>query len=258
MFLKANKIVSEFTEYLIKINEVEQADSIIQQYTDRAAPTIEMYKLSAKIKLMLQQWSEAEQISKKLQQMNADQDVVDGIYALAQTGMGNYDNAINTLSKIVDNKPNDFGVLSSLIQAYIKAQKFDDASDRLQQFIDQNPDDRLNGLLMLAKVKYLQGKTNQAEAFLNDAISEYPKNIRAYRTLYKYYFVQKQSDKAKYILTRGLQAAPSSIELKMLLAEAYQAEGQNDKAIQLFQEVVEDQPNFDVARNNLAVLLTIM
>ena len=109
---------------------------------------------------------------------------------------------------------------------------------------------------MLAKVKYLQGKTNQAEAFLNDAISEYPKNIRAYRTLYKYYVAQKQSDKAKNILTRGLQAAPSSIELKMLLAEAYKAEGENDKAIQLFQEVVEDQPNFDVARNNLAVLLT--
>lgn len=76
--------------------------------------------------------------------------------------MKDNDNAINAFSRTVDLCPEDKNAFINLAVAYITAERFDEAADRLSGFVEDNPDD-CTGWDLYSQALLRKGKKDQAE-----------------------------------------------------------------------------------------------
>ena len=144
----------------------------------------------------------------------------------------------------------------SLVRAYIRAGKREDAKNFLQAVLSSN-EKNVQALLLLARVHFLEedGK-KKAEALLRRALALEPDSILSYRELARFYQLQKRFDEAEVAIADGLAKHPDDITLRLFRAGIYQQRGKINDAISEYEQLHQKQPDSDVFANNLASLLS--
>lgn len=141
------------------------------------------------------------------------------LYGMVSYSQENYENAAYYLSKYVSANPDNLIAKKQLNLAHMKIGQSDEAGTTLPAATDEKTDD--NNLLALSIVNAFNSGDNRTGILL---------------------------------LERAATAAPDNLPLRSELARAYMFSGETDRAIQIYEQVIRDEPDNVIALNNLAWL----
>jgi tetratricopeptide (TPR) repeat protein len=180
----------------------------------------------------------------------------DGYYlsGVAAEANNDLDGAIGKFEKSLQIAPTAHEPLKGLVRVYARAGKPVTAAERLEKFAQANPQDPLPKLLE-GELWLTQKKLPEAAAAFQAAITIDPHELPPYQGLARVRYLQHDFDGAAQTL-RGAQSQVPAPEIAAVdLANLYQTAGRPDDAIATYEAALRFKPGFDVASNNLAMLL---
>jgi cellulose synthase operon protein C len=144
--------------------------------------------------------------------------------------------------------------MASLVATLVQAKQNDKAIAILQNALKSNPDNA-EALVLLGSLRQQANAPDEAVKNFKTAIQKEPKSILGYRALASFYLQQKNYDEALGVVQSGLKELPENIDLHMIWAGILESKGDYEGAISQYEQVLNQQPGFVVAANNLASLL---
>ena len=160
--------------------------------------------------------------------------------------------AINAYKSALKKNPAAPEPLQGLVAILVNADRSDEAVKYLRTHLEKYPE-QLAPRLLLAAVFTRQGKIEAAAEQYEDIISLRPNATRAYASLAALY--PDDAKKRRDIYQRGIDANPKDQSLNLLLASDYERSGQVDEALRVYEGIIINAPNNQIATNNLAAIL---
>ncbi len=201
-----------------------------------------------------QSWEKAEKILGRMREAGMPpllSDMAEGDLYRARKAWGP---AIALYEKVAAASPKSLEPLIALTRVDIQQGKGEKAMNRLRKIILQDSNHPFaSGLL--GELLIAQKDLKRGEMKLIEATKINPQWIAPWVDLAKLRLIQKKPSEAAVLLESGLASRPDSSDLGMLLASAYEQDNQVDKAIQVYEKLLQKNPNAMLAANNLAYLL---
>jgi tetratricopeptide (TPR) repeat protein len=142
--------------------------------------------------------------------------------------------------------------LKQITELDISDKSYADAHTRLAAVIRQNPG-AADPLLLQGKVYWAEGKSNQAEASFSRAIELNPELPAPYLSLAQLYMASHQDQQALDSLAT-LVAKTNSLGAMLEISQIHQAAGRYEQARDACRKILDINPKFVPALNNLAYL----
>ena len=244
-----------YADFLLKRNQPDRAEKILEQVVDSDSGNILAMKMLAQARIDKGDWSGAQQVADKLKGMGGQGKVSDQIMGTIFANKKDYAESISAFKHAAEAAPNDAQPVMSLVRAYLMAGKPGDALNFVNSVLQTNPNN--NDIRLLQGQLYgLKGDQSQAIQSFTTVIAKDPKNPAGYRELASLYLRAKRYDDADKVITQGLTAAPGDVGLRVIRASEYELVGKIDDAIRAYQSLLKEHPNADVLANNLASLLS--
>jgi len=251
----ASKQANIFAKFLIRNNEQTRAENVLVESLSKFPGDMDNLKFLAAIRLLKQDWRGAEEVAKIIDNINDQDPVVNRILGAAYTGLEDYSGAIDALEAENKRAPLATRPLTTLVAAYMQADRAAEAEELLRGIIEKNPDNYA-GRMLLARVLVAQKKNDDARGILTSAIEKNPTEFQGYEALYRLHILEGRRDEAKALVEQGLQAAPDSDGLKVIKADRLLAEGNEEEALGIYEDILSRRPNDRLVANNYASLLT--
>ncbi len=201
--------------------------------------------------------------------------------------------AVPTLKGLIDQDPNNIGIISQLAQVYTQAERPEEAQRILRQYLaTHSGPERKQAQVALAAVLYTSGRIDEAGTIFTDLVQAEPDNpslpviwarhlasserwteLRSLladwnarhpddeivpRSVAQHLLAVEASEAqaiAADLVRADLERHPESIVSLSLLAQMATVAGRADEAVSLNEKIIQLDPNSVVAMNNLAWLL---
>lgn len=144
--------------------------------------------------------------------------------------------------------------LTGVVQSHLAMKQPEEAVLLLQKVIKQSPDN-VFAHNMLGEVYAYQKIADKAEASFKQASQIRANWTLPYLNLSRLMVSESKPDQAISVLKTGLKNVPDDATLKLTLASAQQSTKDIDGAMATYRSLLEVNPKFDVAANNLAALV---
>lgn len=246
-----------YAAFLIRHDKVARAEEVLEQSLARNPGDIDTLKRLAAVRLSLEDWQGADEIATVLSELDSSDGASSSIRALASTGLQDFDRVIDTLTEREEVAPLASRPLTTLISAYIRTERFDDAEELLNRIIAADPAN-YDARILLTQVFGAQDKIGEAEQTLLVAKESNPARTEAWELLYRYYVRTNQDDKATALINGGLEDAPDNAALRVFQADAMLSRGENEKAFEIYKGLRRDRPNDRIIANNFASLSNLL
>jgi len=155
-------------------------------------------------------------------------------------------------AKALEVAPNSPEALQGYVATVVELDGEAAAKRYLEQHIKNNPD-QLNAQTLLSRLQAGSGDMQGAEQTLKGALQKNEAWLPAYTGL-----ASMQSDDIGAqieIYEQGIEAIPGNQQLGLLLGTAYEREGRIDDAIEMYEGLLEQNPDMPAVVNNLAALV---
>jgi tetratricopeptide (TPR) repeat protein len=156
-------------------------------------------------------------------------------------------------SRALELAPDSLPVLEQLVDLDLADNQFAAARQRVESALEKNPQ-TAELRLLLARVFLAQGDKAQAEAVLQKTMELQPEAQDAYLLLAQLYIDSKQSQKALTVLNTAIQKDAKNISAWMLMAEIKSDDKDYKAAADAYEKILEIDPKFGEALDNLAYL----
>ena len=155
--------------------------------------------------------------------------------------------------KSIQELPAGTASLVAEAQAYFSARQFDKAGDDYQKILQH---DENNGLVLanLAMIEMEQGKLDDAEKHIKEAVAQSPNDAYNLATLGHLEFLREKYDEALDALSRAVKLDPRDPEIENFLGLALAHKGLRAQAETELRKAVQLDPNYAAAHNNLAAI----
>lgn len=216
-----------------------QAEEALKKSMALAPADFESQKIHVWLLLGRHEFPAALEAAKILNKKVPDDILVYGFLVDANAEVGNYDAAENAAQWMLNLRP---GNLPGMTRAAYLRELFGDV-DGAYQLMDMayqstvptETEDRAWILSQMGHLRFIDGKTDDAENLLQQALTIFPKYHYALGNLAKVRIAQKRYDDAAALLQQRYDAAPHAENLYDL-AEAFQFAGRTDDAKKAFAE----------------------
>ncbi|MHA7871728.1 MAG: tetratricopeptide repeat protein [Hyphococcus sp.] len=247
------RIGSAFANFHLRQGDRSRAEEVLVDSLASNPGDLDNLKLLAAIRLAQQNWRGAEEVADIIERLENQNELAERIKSAAFAGLGDYDLMIKTLSAQNENTPLESRPLAALVSAYIRSDRADEAEELLLKVIDSQ-EDNYTAHILLAQVYGAKQQQDDAVDILQKATEKDPARSEAFELLYRYFQRTGQSEKAKALITDGLAKAPDNAALRIFQADALLSDGQLEEAFQLYEALVEEQPENRVVANNYVSL----
>jgi tetratricopeptide (TPR) repeat protein len=238
-FFKKSLDIKENEELRMRLADLEISGNQLSQNLILESKIMALVK-RAKEELKNKNWDQAVSLISEAVEANSNYIPAAILQSEIQISRGLFEAAINTLVNIKENNPNNMQILSLLIEAYLKAFKFDDAQRLLvegSQSKYSNSSDYyyLYGL-------YFEGKGNLVFAikYFEESLKRNPLNDKIMFKLASIYFNSKKLPLAKKWLSDAMTLDPKNTEYLSLYAQILQEQDNADVAIGYLRDVISD------------------
>ena len=249
------KIGLEYAAFLRRRGSVARAEDILVRLSKHRANSIPVLSALATVKLTRQDWSGAEEVAGSIRQANsAAGSEADQILGASLVGRSDYDAAIAAFRKAYSAAPTAPQPMASLVGAFLKANRKNEAITFLKTVLTRSPDDA-NALVLMGSVQLSSGATEEARKNFLAAVKAQPKDARGYLALATLYISQKSYDEAIRVAQSGIQQRADATSLQLMIANASEQKADYETAISAYQSVLDKEPGNLIAVNNLASLL---
>lgn len=247
------KIGNAFAKFHLRQGDSERAETVLTDSLASNPGDLENLKLLAGVRLSQQNWRGAEEVAEIIDRLENENELAGRIKSAAYAGLGDYDRMIENLTAQNENSPLASRPLSTLVGAYLRSDRADEAQELLQRIIDTEEDDYAARIL-LAQVYGAKQQPQDAVDILTAATKNDPSRSQAFELLYRYYQRTGQSEKATTLIEEGLEAAPDNTALRVFQADGLLSAGRVDEAFELYGELVKERPDNRVVANNFVSL----
>jgi len=183
-------------------------------------------------------FKEALELSQKALSLNPYSAYSYGVMVDAQTELGMYEEAVGSVQKMIDTRPD----LSSYSRvSYIRELKGDTqgAIDAMKSAVTAGSPIAENTAwcrVQLGNLFYNKGDTETAEKIFRFVVKDFPEYIHGYGGLAKIHFHRKQYKEAIELYQKALEEN-SLPEYMILLGDVYKLTGEKEKSEELYQKV---------------------
>jgi cellulose synthase operon protein C len=244
--------VQEYVDELGRRGQLRQMEGVLADAIAVHPKNKELLAALAAVRLRLQDWSGAGQVSEMLRKLDAED--ADRIEAMVLSGRKRYTESIELLERLAQDNASDPSLMPALVQAYINAGRTDDARAFIDKVMQENPQNdqavRVSGALYETV-----GNLEAAERDYRKAIVIAPANATGYIVLVRFLRSHDREGDIEEILRSGVANAPENVSLHLQLAEILLKKNDYDAAIQQFETVYALDPKSLAAANNLASIL---
>jgi tetratricopeptide (TPR) repeat protein len=171
----------------------------------------------------------------------------------AQMEIEDYDGAITSLEKAVENNPQEESIKYKLAQAYREAEQFGKAENLYKNLAESNPDEARVYYNTIMQMYDKAQMPEKAIAAAKDIVELDPNNADAEYNLGYMYVKEQRFAEAVDVFKRAIELRPDFEHAYMNLGYCYSQLGQFSNAISAFQELVKLIPDNDNAWFNIAV-----
>lgn len=247
-------VVLRYTQALIEAQKIEVAESLLLDALKRRGDRRDLLTSLAQIKLRQQNWKAAEQVARRLRDLDPEDETAGRLEAAAALGQRKFAESADILQGLVkDGQEGDAGLIA-LIRALLAGGDVDRAAAFLDRRLSENPDDT-TALVLRASIVAGKGDLEAAEADLKRAIELEPGNAAAYASLARIYNSLGKSDEVSAAIDKGVAMNDKDVALRLTQAMQAEYQGDFDEAIEIYGELYKERPNSAVVANNFASLL---
>jgi tetratricopeptide (TPR) repeat protein len=221
------------------VNYYTQAEDTLKKSLELAPGNMESEKIHVWLLLGRHEFPSALEAAKALNKKNPDDVLVYGFMTDANAELGKYEDAEVSAQWMLNLRP---GNLPGVTRAAYLRELFGDV-DGAYDFMDMayqatpptETEDRAWILSQMGHLRFVAGKTDEADNILKQALIIFPGYHYALGNLAKVRITQKRYDEAVALLQQRYQAGPHAENLYDL-AEALQLAGRDDEAKKAFAE----------------------
>jgi pentatricopeptide repeat protein len=243
-----------FAKFLVRHGDVPRAERVVLDSLANNPGNIENLKLLAALQLLQQNWRGAEETAKIIEQVNSQEPTVNRILGAAYAGLGDYSGAIEALSAENSRAPLGARPLSTLVGAYLKEGRAEDAEKMLKDMIAAD-EKHYAARILLAQVQQSQKKPEEMEATLQEAMRANAERAEAVEMLYRLYRGSGREAQAERLLEERLAASPDNDGFRILKADLLLSRNQREEALAMYEDILKRRPQDLLVSNNYASLL---
>lgn len=165
-----------------------------------------------------------------------------------------YEEAIQDFKKSLEMEPKGREPLIFLVRGYLAAGEDSGAESYLKDYLKLYPD-QINGIEVLASFYAYKKDINSSENFYLKSININPQRIEPYLGLGQLYTTSGNWKKVIDIYKKCIVFFPDNKDIQVRLAGAYINDSQYYSARSIYESWLKEEPESQVAANNLALLL---
>ena len=248
-------ITNQLAELLIRANQPERADEVLWKSIRLGNESIDTLKLLTQVNLMLGNWEQAEQLAQRLGEIVGEEVAAQQALGLAYHGSNKADDSYLAFRRAYELNPDAARPVASLVKAYVERGESDKAVAFLKKVVADNPENTI-AYHLLGQLSLKREDVRSAIGYFNKVIELSPESELGYLSVGGIYLSQGDFRNAEKVYSQGAQAVPGSLTLAINQALLVEHLGQLDRAIELYEQLLQSNPDVLVARNNLASLLT--
>ena len=244
-----------YAQFLLRVQRAQQAAEILEDAL-RAQPNhLASLLLLAQIRLGQGDWVGAQAIADRIAVFEGQEGVSNQILGAIHAGRQDYDQSIEAFRQAYQASPSEVRPMVSLVRVYVRAGKQEEAMHFLQAVLSVS-ESNVTALLLMGQLYATQNEDEKAMGIFLEVLEHYPTNILAYSNLASLNLRLGKLAEALQVLDEGLTKVPGDFGLRFRQAGIYEVQENYEAAIVIYEELLEERPNADVAANNLASLLT--
>jgi len=248
-------VANQLAKIQIKQRKFSQADELLLESIARGNRSVEAVRLLAQVKLSLGEWDKAEQLARQLQKVEGQEAVSQQVLGVVYQGREEQEASIEAFKRAHELAPASTQPIVALVRTYVRSGKIDDARRFLNSVLSVHAGN-VTALMLQGQLSLYENNITEAATYFKRLIEIEPKLDAGYRGLVATYLRDNDLEKAKQSAGQGLSALPGHPALAMNLASINELQGNFNEAIDIYESLLEKNPNLIVARNNLASLLT--
>lgn len=165
-----------------------------------------------------------------------------------------WDEARPLYTEAVELSPTNFEAVGGYVDTFLIDKNYDGAINFLNKHTKTYPDMH-SAKDILATVHIKNADNNSAKSIYNEMINHLPNNETVYQKLAALYQNEKNYSEVEKVYLKGIQNNPTFYGLRVYLANHYEQQQNYDASKYQYEEALKLQPNLDIIKNNLAVLL---
>ncbi|WP_426442353.1 tetratricopeptide repeat protein [Bradyrhizobium genosp. P] len=247
-------VVFRYVAFLQRQGKTTQVEDVLTDALSTNPRSLELLSALGQVRLTRQDWKGALETADAMKAIGGDKGGADLIRGAAFAGQNNMNKAIAAFEAAHASVPDALQPVAALVGIFVRNGEADKAGALLRDSLTRNPDNLQLSLLM-GRTQLAKKQVDQAEATFKTAIGQHPKDPAGYIALSNLYIGQKNFDEASKALQGGMREQPDSIDLRLNLGNVMIRMGDVDGAVAAYELILKNNPNVQLAVNNLASLL---
>jgi tetratricopeptide (TPR) repeat protein len=243
----------ELVNLLLKSGKRDEALTVLEKMRRYVPDDIKVLVTLSQLYSQNQNWGEVEKLADSLMAKHPENASGYFYAGLVHQQNGQHLEAITAFEKSLVIKPNAVEPLIGLAKSQIAIDQPAAALQRVQKVIEINPD-HLLALNLEGEILLAQKRNSEAEAIFNQVIELNPEWVIPYNNLLKIKQFEEDESGVRAILEKGFEKTHDP-RLGIILALNYEKTGDNEEAREVYEKLLQREPGFALAANNLAMLL---
>lgn len=244
----------QLAELKVRNGNPDGALVILQQLLEKVPENVAAQQAIAQIQFSKRDWTALGKTAQRIKRERPTHPLGFYLEGLALSRQGQFEEAKVVLEKALATAPQAEEVLVALARTLVALDRIDEAERRVKVLLEANPNSLMAGNL-LGDIYLMTEQFGKAVEQYREVIRFHPKSPKAYAQLASVLQVLNKPDEAEAALEAGIAETGRNDYLVFSLAEFLQRNGKRDEAIAAYERILKRLPDFDVAVNNLAVLL---
>jgi len=245
--------VLAYARHLRSTGKNDFAEGLVENALRRRPNDPALLRALAQIKLDLQDWIGAEDIAKRMRDLEGGDQLADFIDAQSLAGQEQREESIKLLETLYQKGESGRSSMSALVSSYLRSNQPERARAFLEDILKEQPDN-LTALKLMGDLHVALGEQEAAEAVYKDLIEKAPKASIAYSALANHYIRAGRMDEAMAVAKQGV-AETDGVDIKVRYAQILEEASQFGEAVKVYEDLYVSRPQSFVVANNLASLL---
>lgn len=239
---------------MIKSQDFNRAEEVLKKALDSQPNHAKALQMLAQVRLLKKDWAGTQEVADIIDSQPNGNAFSAYLSGKISQGQGQYQEAIEKYKQALTLSPQLSDAMRSLLICYRALDQLPEMMNYVDDFMKKHPD---NSYPVLIKSElYLLDKNNdKALSELRAAVEKWPKVSAFYDAIAKIQRIMNQTDKVIETYQQGLKNIPDAVRLRMYLASVYESEQDYQKALEHYETLIKQQPDNDIAVNNLVSIL---
>ncbi|WP_419810574.1 tetratricopeptide repeat protein [Bacterioplanoides sp.] len=246
-------VLLAYCQLLVSQKKYSQANQLLSSKMQLVGQDVSLLRLMAQIKLTLKDWESAQQIADRLDELNGDGSVSSQIRGAIHLGQEEHEKSLNAFEKAYSQAEDKTRPMITLVRSYMALNKQQEALNFLDSVLKVDTDN-LTALLLKIQILQVKGDLVDAESIGRQLVKLHSDKPQGYQQLAGLLYRQNRTEEAFAVLDSGITALPDVLSLQFFKASLLEQKNDLAKAITVYEGILKQDPDADIAANNLAVI----